>query len=81
MPNEIYLILKTALTKEEFEKVEKYINTLQDRIDTVADYLDYMLPENEDAFYCQQVLKGKYDRQLRQGNTIEDISSHVPFID
>ena len=81
MTNELYLLLKTALTREEFVQVEKYINTLQDRIDTVADYLEYMLPENEDAFYCQQVLKGKYDRQLRNGNTIEDISSHVPFID
>ena len=33
MPNEIYLILNTALTREEFEKVENYINTLQVRID------------------------------------------------
>lgn len=81
MPNEIYLILKTALTSEEFEQVETYINTRQARMDCVADYLEYMLPENEDAFFCIQVLQGKYDRQLRNGNTIEDISSHVPFID
>ena len=81
MSNELYLLLKTALTREEFEQVETYINTRQARIDCVADYLEYMLPENEDAFYCIQVLQGKYDRQLRQGNTIDDISTHIPFID
>ena len=81
MSNELYLLLKTALTSEEFKQVEEYINIRQARMDCVIDYLEYMLPENEDAFYCQQVLQGKYDRQLRQGNTIEDISSHVPYID
>lgn len=61
MSNEIYLILKTALTTEEFERVEKYITTLQGRIDDSIHYLEMMLPENEDAFYCVQILSGAHD--------------------
>lgn len=64
MPNEIYLILKTALTREEFEKVESYINNLQGRVDECKHYLEMMLPENEDAFYCTQILEGKYDNHI-----------------
>lgn len=78
MPNEIYLILKTALTSEEFDKVEKHINDLQGRIDDVIHYLNMMLPENEDAFYCVQRLQGQYDFNGMWSQTYND---HIPHID
>lgn len=61
MSNEIYMILKIALTTEEFKRVEKYITTLQGRIDDSIHYLEMMLPDNEDAFYCVQILTGAHD--------------------
>ena len=64
MPNEIYLILNTVLTREEFEKVKSYIENLQGRVDDCKHYLEMMLPENEDAFYCTQILDGKYDNHI-----------------
>lgn len=84
MPNEIYLLLKTALTTEEFNKVEKYINTMQSRIDDSIHYLNIMLPENEDAFYVQEILRGKYDaitcgRINYDKNTT--YSDHIPRLD
>lgn len=78
MPNEIYLILKTALTSEEFDKVEKHINDLQGRIDDVIHYLNMMLPENEDAFYCVQRLEEKYNAMEGGRKTYND---HIPHID
>ena len=78
MPNEIYLILKTALTSEEFDKVEKHINDLQGRIDDVIHYLNMMLPENEDAFYCVQRLEGHYSAMECGRKTYDD---HIPHID
>ena len=64
MPNDLFLMLKTALTREEFELVEKYICNLEGRIDDSIHYLNMMLPENEDAFYVQQILQGKYDNHI-----------------
>ena len=78
MPNDLYLILKTALTKEEFEMVEKYVNDLQGRIDDVVHYLNMMLPENEDAFYCVQRLEGHY-KGMECGRISYD--NHIPRID
>lgn len=84
MPNEIYLILKTALTREEFKQVEDYINKMQGRIDDSLHYLDIMLPENEDAFYVQEILRGKYDAitcghiQYDKNTTYSD---HIPRLD
>ena len=64
MPNDLYLMLITSLTKEEFELVENYITNLQGRIDDTKHYLEMMLPENEDAFYCTEILSGKYDNHI-----------------
>ena len=73
MPNEIYLILKTALTSEEFDKVEKHINDLQGRIDDVIHYLNMMLPDNEDAFYCVQ----DYKDNMIQWNVVAKLTTTI----
>lgn len=84
MNNDIYLLLKVALTNEEFNKVEKYINNMQERIDDAMHYLDVMLPDNEDAFYVQEILRGKYDAiscgriQYDKDTTYEE---HIPRLD
>lgn len=64
MPNDLYLLLKMALTREEFELVANYIENLQGRIDDTKHYLEMMLPDNEDAFYCTEILSGKYDNHI-----------------
>ena len=64
MPNDLYLMLKCALTREEFELVSNYIENLQGRIDDAKHYLDMMLPDSEDAFYCIEILSGKYDNHI-----------------
>ena len=78
MPNDLFLMLKTALTREEFELVEKYINNLEGRIDDSIHYINMMLPDNEDAFYVQEILRGKYD-SIECGRITYD--NHIPRID